>query len=982
MMFRKITPLLFFIFILAGRSHAQVPFFKLFQVDKERNGIRVQKLIRDDKGFIWLGTSEGLYKFNGIEFSKITTEFVRDSSVTALFEDSHRKIWVGFRSGKIATIENNEVKLFVPAGKLPKTSIHAFLEDKDSRVWISTNGEGVFRYSNGKLDNISSKDGLSDDYTYDLALTADSAIWIGTDQGISICKMKEGKCEFKNLTTADGLPDNIVRVLLPDGNDNMWIGMQDKGICNYHQKEKTFVVPEALANWNYGQVNCLVKTENNLWIGTENDGIVDFSIGNRESVRHFVSGENVKLSKINDLLEDGEYNIWIADNNQFVRSSGEQFNFMANNESNVMVENEEHEKMEQFHFIHTLLKDHFGNLWFTPDQGLVKLSLDAGSHEQLKKFKIIPGKDLVDITALYEDRYGYLWIGTMGRGIYRMNILTGSFIKLRGDSSTEKASILSIAGNDDDLWFAGLEGIKRFRIENGETDRVSIHAIELNDIQNFGRNYVYSIFIDSRRRVWFGTDDEGLIVYDKGKFTSYTTADGLRSNVIYSVTEDPTGNIWFSTLKAGIYMFDGKTFVNYSAGEGLSDLNVYSIASDQYGNITIVNKHGIDVLDPATGLFSYYDRSVGIEEINADLNSITKDKDHTIWIGCEAGIIRIRPSAMKKIRQPQTVLNSAAIFMEQVDHLHQNRFSYDENNLTFSYNGLWFSDPEKVFYQYKLEGYNNTWISSRDRSITYPKLSPGKYTFIVRSSLNSRFSHAQEARYSFVITPPFWQLWWFKTIIALIGVAALRLYVSNRERRIKHLDQLQKEKIEFQFETLRNQVNPHFLFNSFNTLISIIEESPKVAVEYVERLSEFFRNIVMYREKDVITLKEEIELLDTYFFLQKKRYGQNLEMKMEVPEEIKNTRFVPPLTLQLLMENAVKHNSVSKETPLLVEIFLNRHGKLVIKNNTNRKITKEESSGMGLQNIISRFKLLSDRTVEIKSTDEYFEVSIPLLKEE
>src|SRR5204863_515269 len=109
----------------------------------------------------------------------------------------------------------------------------------------------------------------------------------------------------------------------------------------------------------------------------------------------------------------------------------------------------------------------------------------------------------------------------------------------------------------------------------------------------------------------------------------------------------------------------------------------------------------------------------------------------------------------------------------------------------------------------------------------------------------------------------------------------------------------------FQFETLKNQVNPHFLFNSFNTLITIIEDNPKIAVEYVDRLSQFFRNIVMYREKDVILLKEELELLDNYYFLQKKRFCDNLSLFMDIPDELKISRYVPPLTLQLLMETAV-----------------------------------------------------------------------------
>jgi ligand-binding sensor domain-containing protein len=972
--------LLFILFISLHSLHAQVPFFKLFQVDKEQNDLRIQCMIQDAEGFIWIGTSNGLYKFNGLEFFRIKNDSVLDSSITALREDRRGKMWVGFKSGKIAALENRSLNFLFPTEKMPHTAIHDMIEDSDGRMWFATNGEGLFYFSDNQVRHITTADGLSDDYCYTLALANDHSLWIGTDQGISICKMNGEKRLINKLNSSNGLPDNIVRSILRSQDGNTWIGMQDKGVCRYNADEQTFSVPKNLKNWKYGQVNCLLETENNLWIGTDESGILCLDIGNQMSLKQFSMRENVGLSKINALIEDEENNIWIANNNQLIRSSGEQIKFL-NTYKKTKPDEQEKNKDEATVYIHAILCDHFGNLWFTPDQGLVKFPLDS-EEKKTEKFVITPPKLLVDITSLYEDNYGYLWIGTMGQGIFRLNISTGKFKKVEGDSSLKQASILSIAGKDDELWYAGLEGVSKCKIQNPVSENMHLQLIDTAETSNFGRNYIYTIFIDSKKRVWLGTDDKGLIMYDGKKSVNFTTANGLKSNVIYSITEDLSENIWFSTLKAGVYRYNGKVFQNYSIAEGLSDVNVYSITAGKNGNIIIVNKHGIDVLNPASGLFTYYDRETGVTEINSDLNTITKDKEGNVWIGTESGIIYCHPYALKKTIQPVTVLNNVSVFLESIDHTHEKKFHHEENNFTFSYNGLWYSDPERVQYQYKLEGYNTTWINTRDRSVTYPRLSPGKYTFKVRSALNQNFNNANESTYSFVITPPFWQRWWFIVSIWLVAAVAMRFYIIRRERRIKHLEQLQKEKVEFQFETLKSQVNPHFLFNSFNTLISIIEDSPKIAVEYVERLSQFFRNIVTYREKDVILLKEELELLDNYYFLQKKRFCQNLSLVINIPEEIIHSRYVPPLTLQLLMENAVKHNSISRETPLLVEIFIDKYGKLVMKNNRNGKIKKTESSGMGLQNIISRFQLLSDRTVEIKSSEKFFEVAIPLLKEE
>jgi len=246
--------------------------------------------------------------------------------------------------------------------------------------------------------------------------------------------------------------------------------------------------------------------------------------------------------------------------------------------------------------------------------------------------------------------------------------------------------------------------------------------------------------------------------------------------------------------------------------------------------------------------------------------------------------------------------------------------------------------------------------------------------------LNRNFSNAGEASYSFTIKQAFYKTWWFILACGLVFVILLYLYIKNREAGLKKIENLRQEKIQFQFEVLRNQVNPHFLFNSFNTLISAIEEEPKHAVEYAEQLSAFFRNIVNQRDKDLILLKDEIDSLFSYSFLQQKRYGEHLQVKIDITEEQRSIYKIPPLTLQLLMENAIKHNAVSKETPLLITISISADDYLCIKNNKNIKITKPEGAGMGLQNIINRYNLLTNKPVKVIKDDRYFIVLLPLLK--
>lgn len=173
-----------------------------------------------------------------------------------------------------------------------------------------------------------------------------------------------------------------------------------------------------------------------------------------------------------------------------------------------------------------------------------------------------------------------------------------------------------------------------------------------------------------------------------------------------------------------------------------------------------------------------------------------------------------------------------------------------------------------------------------------------------------------------------------------------------------------------------SQVNPHFLFNSFNTLITFIEKDKNVAIEYVENLSEYFRNLINYRDKDLITVDEELKLSSSYYYLQHKRFGNNLSIKIDI-DKSKNGLLVPPLVVQILLENAIKHNAISIETPLKISITTVNE-KLIIKNNINPKYVTEIFTGTGIKNVINRYELLTKRKL-ISKTDTDFIVSIPLI---
>lgn len=298
--------------------------------------------------------------------------------------------------------------------------------------------------------------------------------------------------------------------------------------------------------------------------------------------------------------------------------------------------------------------------------------------------------------------------------------------------------------------------------------------------------------------------------------------------------------------------------------------------------------------------------------------------------------------------------------------------------MSFFFNAAWYIAPDLVTYQVKLEGYDLDWISTRDNLATFSSLPPGKYTFKVRSALKGNFSDSVSISYSFTILNPYWKTWWFILIVIIVILSIILVVIRLREARIKQREISERENLLFQFQTLRSQVNPHFLFNSFSTLMSVIDEDKDLAIEYVQKLSQFFRNILEYRDKDLITLAEELKLIETYRYLQQQRYGDNFRMDISISQE-HMLSLIPPLTLQMLVENAIKHNIISAEKPLHVTIYSDGLH-LFIKNNLQLKKVVESSTGIGLVNIRNRYKLLGHEGMLIQESLSDFIIQLPIIK--
>ena len=205
-------------------------------------------------------------------------------------------------------------------------------------------------------------------------------------------------------------------------------------------------------------------------------------------------------------------------------------------------------------------------------------------------------------------------------------------------------------------------------------------------------------------------------------------------------------------------------------------------------------------------------------------------------------------------------------------------------------------------------------------------------------------------------------------------------FFEEWKKNFQRSEALAKENIRSQFEALKSQLDPHFLFNSMNTLAALIEPDNTDAQKYLEQLSDVYRYVLLSRQKETVFLEEELEFVQSYIFLNKTRYRDNLIVENDIPNKSLDRR-VAPLSLQILVENAIKHNVISKDNPLTLRISIDRHGYVVVENNVQKKniLEMEKSTKTGLQNIVNRYALLTPNPVEINQSAELFSVRIPLI---
>lgn len=953
---RLIVALCVFFILGAFQATAQQPYFKSLPVAKKIDEIRIQRIAQDQYGFLWLGTNRGLRRFNGSTTTSTALPVTVDNDITAIHIKGNTLI-AGTKKGALIVIDllKNAAESFITVDD----EITALTIDAQNKIWIATASSGVLYGEKNNLNRIDNQIGLPDNIIHDIEVVG-NAVFAATDVGLiqwDDCTIPN---KFVHYTTDNGLQDNLILTLTAMSNSEVFLGGQNGSMCAWNFFQKTVTNFPAFNTIPKGSVIKIILAANELFCFTDNNYVFTGNLVDQQFVQS--TGESQLPFNNRTPFLDGIYdqegnlivcnktnNLWIADS---------RFVFITDHEQHPLGN------------LRAITSDRKDNIWLSTPDGLFSHHFLFSHEQKLKSYLPKPKKNQDEIICLAESQDSALWFGMYGGGLGRIDPKTKKIKYFKEKDGLLNNNVLSLTADGNKLWVATLGGV--CNVEN-----ISGEWVFWNEPKESGLStYVYCVFKDSKKRIWFGSDGDGPIYKDiSGKYHALMAQFPLVSKTILAIKEDSYGNIWFLTADQQLQCFRENRIEKREIVSDGDKPTLYAIENDDKGNILVFTSSGFAIVRADSPSFEFVATD---EPIGADyLNVTTKDQHGNIWIGLQTSLIRFAQSDSASRHKPLARIENILVQLQPIDStIHE--FSADENHFTFQITGLWFKQPERVRYRYRLIGYDANWAVTKNNEIVFSKLDPGPYTFVLQASANEDFSDARECIYQFEINRPFWQTWWFVTLALLLVFTTVFLILRGREQQLQRRALLQKERIQGQFETLRNQINPHFLFNSFNTLISTISKDQDEAIDYVEHLSDYFRIILEQRDKEVITVREELELVDRYLFLQKKRFSENLIVEKYIPESAMDT-LIPPMTLQLLVENAIKHNIISRLKPLKIELFVVEKT-IMVTNTFQEKTQKEPSTGVGLNNILHRYKILFKKDVRVNKTEENFEVHLPLIQ--
>lgn len=883
--------------LLISTQNLRAQFYKIEKFN-ELDGLissGVNTICQDNRGYLWIGTEKGLSKYDGYDFKNYNTvDGLNNDFVKHIYQDSDNFIWVASNEG-LNKINPSKIRNGGIQNVVKEVIVTSVIEYEDN----------IFFSSNLGLHKIISSDSI-------LMVSLPRVRSLKEVDGKLIAAAASGLYQYQNksgqldkIWTVDDPSSNFVRTVLKGFESDLLLGTMNGLIIWNQLKNEDYLMT------NLDRISHLSRdSKDRVWIASET-GIT--RLNEKGSLTHFPDKELNKSSSY--ILEDKEGNIWIAGIDGLLKYSEYPF------------ERVDFTNKKSANGISSILQTNKEEIWYGGSEGDIWIKDTSGKARQ---FELINQySDSKPINGIFEDANKNIWISTLLKGVF---IWDGDNIRPFNDPK----GLLRFFNFDIEeesngaLWFGGARGLLRY-----ENDIFQYYTFLNADRTPF----VNDIHIDQKGRIWLALNS-GIGIIRNGKILRLSA---FNDKTCTQVSSDDQGNIVVAMANYGLTEFHYEKDLlkiknEYSIENGLSNNNVNSLHIDINNTIWAGTDFGINKISKGNDI-QVFRMSQNLLKSKCYLNSIVETKEEMVF-GTYDGVIEIPKAKMRdRSRSIRSYITGISILNEdfdtaevQFDSMYYNLpvnlvLPYNANFISFRFEGLSFASPEGLQYQYRLLGLESDFSEpGKERNFTYANLDDGQYTFQVRSRKPNDSWSEEKASFTFEIKPPFWEEWWFRILAVTIFFGSIFLIVNNRIQSIrkeeKEKSDLSKKIAEFRLTALRAQMNPHFIFNALYSIQHFITINEKeAAINYLAKFASLIRLILENSGKNEVLLSEEVKMLDLYLDLEKLRFDNKFQYKIEVDQAIhEEDTAIPYLLIQPFVENAVIHGVGYKKENGLINI--------------------------------------------------------------
>jgi ligand-binding sensor domain-containing protein len=538
------------------------------------------------------------------------------------------------------------------------------------------------------------------------------------------------------------------------------------------------------------------------------------------------------------------------------------------------------------------------------------------------------GERALRVTAIAMDDQQRIWVCTKGGGMGVFNRSTGQFTIFSRDTLSGRLPRFSNnfindieRGSNGTFWLGTYTGLVQFNTNTYTYDEFVNHPV----LKTMHQKSLLRVFTDKVGKLWLGYDKTRLYCYDKinNKLKLYSTNQGLVRGEVNALAEDDHGNMYVATT-AGLSIIDKQDKIkNYTALNGLKYDECQALLKDNDGNIWISNHQYLIKYSPVNNTFSYYDERSGLTGENFRVNAAYVALDGQLYWGTEKGIIYFDPARLiNNTSFPQLLVSRATIADSNYQFTTSSSIDlkHYQNSASFYFTAPDIYSNKRTKYQYQLTGLDKTWINNfEQRQVNYNSLPPGNYGFKVRFSTDGVNWKESVNQIRLNISPAFWQTWGFKLLLISLVAGLIVYFFRWRVGSIKG-----KEKIKTNYErkiaevemiSLRAQMNPHFMFNSLNSINNfILKNDPDNASGYLTKFSRLMRLILDNSRSEWVPLENELKALELYITLESLRFENSFTYYIDIAKDMDTvTAFVPPMIIQPYVENAIWHGLLHRK---------------------------------------------------------------------